>query len=164
MSYRNYNRKSLSIIALLLLGVFIFSLLISLLFFDVLLVLSIIIPIIIIIIIALVIIRFSWEPQKHCPRCNIPISIYSEYCRNCGLKLITMCPNCNQYLRVGITFCDNCGHKFEYFEESKEPIEYKVIKKGSPAPEKPNFCPTCGGNLKDAENLRFCEYCGSKLT
>jgi len=75
-----------------------------------------------------------------------------------------MCPNCNQYLRVGITFCDNCGRKFEYFEESKEPKEYEIIKKGFPAPEKPNFCPTCGANLKDAENLRFCEYCGSKLT
>lgn len=164
MSYRNYNRKSLSIIGILLLGVFVFSLLISLFFFDILLVLSITIPFIIIIIIALVIIRFSWEPQKYCSRCNNPISIYSEYCRNCGLKLITMCPNCDQYLRVGITFCDNCGYKFEYFEESKEPKEYEIIKKGSPAPEKPNFCPTCGANLKDAENLRFCEYCGSKLT
>lgn len=63
-----------------------------------------------------------------------------------------------------MTFCDNCGHEFEYLEEPKSTREYEIIKKGSPAPEKPNFCPTCGASLKDAENLRFCEFCGSKLT
>lgn len=141
-----------------------FLFLISLFFFNITLTLITILPIIIIIVIAIIIIRFSWEPPKYCARCNSPISVYSEYCRNCGLQLIIQCPNCNQYTRAGMTFCDNCGHEFEYLEEPKSTREYEIIKKGSPAPEKPNFCPTCGASLKDAENLRFCEFCGSKLT
>ena len=164
MSYRNYNRKTISIVCFLILGIVISFFLFGIMFFEIQVILPTIIPLIIIVIIALILIRFSWKPQKHCPRCNIPISDYSEYCRNCGLKLITMCPNCNQYLQAGTTFCDNCGYKFEYFEESKEKQEFEIVQKGSPAPEKSNFCPTCGANLKDAENLRFCEYCGSRLT
>lgn len=146
-----------------LLGFVVIFFVISLFFFNITLTLSVIIPIILIIIIVIIVIRFSWKPQKYCPRCNTPIGTYSEYCRNCGLKLIMHCPNCNQYLRAGVPFCDNCGYKLEYIPGPKELREYKVIKKGSPAPEEPNFCPTCGASLKGAENLRFCEFCGSKL-
>ncbi|GAG68344.1 unnamed protein product [marine sediment metagenome] len=62
-----------------------------------------------------------------------------------------------------INYCDNCGYEFPEFEGDKLPFEYKVYEKGEQLSEKPNFCPTCGASLKDAENLRFCEFCGSKI-
>jgi len=128
---------------------------------DILLIITI--PLIILIAIAYVVIRFSWERQKHCPRCNIPVTIYADFCRNCGLKLINRCPNCDKYVRGDQRLCGHCGYSFEGFEEVKETPEYIVVERGSPAPTKPNYCPTCGSNIKNAENLRFCEYCGSKL-
>lgn len=163
MSYRNYSRKTISIICIFVFAIIVAIFIIGINFFDISLILPTLIPLIIISIIVIIVIRFSWESQKYCPRCNIPISVYSEYCRNCGLKLITLCPDCNKYLRIGTNLCNNCGHKFDFFDESKEKPEFEIVQKGSPAPEQANFCPTCGANLKNTENLRFCEFCGARL-
>jgi hypothetical protein len=62
-----------------------------------------------------------------------------------------------------INYCDSCGFEFPKYEGDKLPFEYKVFEQGEHVPEKPNFCQTCGASLKNAENLRFCEFCGSKI-
>jgi len=163
MSVRSYNQRSkliISILTLFLIGFFIFfGLIIPQ--FEILFL--IILPILILIIIGAILIKFSWNPQNYCSRCNYPVSIYAEFCRNCGLKLISKCPNCNSYIREGISRCNTCGYIIDDREEPHELIEYEVIKKGDALPRMPNFCPTCGANLKNVKNLRFCEYCGSKL-
>lgn len=162
MSIRDYNRKSFSVIT----GFLIF---LTLLFFtiglllEIGLILMVIFPILIFALIGLLIYRYSGESKKYCPRCNVPISIYTEYCRNCGLKLINKCPNCNIYTDGKLNYCDNCGYEFPKYDGEKLPFEYKVYEEGDNVPEKPNFCPTCGASLINAENLRFCEFCGSKI-
>jgi len=162
MSIRDYNRKSFSVIT----GFLVF---LTLLFFtiglllEIGLILMIIFPILIFVLIGLLIYRYSGESKKYCPRCNVPISIYTEYCRNCGLKLINKCPNCNIYTDGKLNYCDNCGYEFPEYGGEKLPFEYKVYEEGDQVPEKPNFCPTCGASLKNTENLRFCEFCGSKI-
>jgi predicted RNA-binding Zn-ribbon protein involved in translation (DUF1610 family) len=162
MSIRDYNRKSFSVIS----GFFVFLTLLFIiigLLLEIGFILMIIFPLLVFILIGLLIYRYTGESKKHCPRCNIPISIYTEYCRNCGLKLINKCPNCNIYTNGRFTNCDNCGYEFPKYEGDKLPFEYKVYEIGEQAPEKPNFCPTCGASLKNVENLRFCEFCGSKI-
>jgi predicted amidophosphoribosyltransferase len=163
MSVRDYNRKSFSLIIGLGIFVTVCFLTIGLFFIEFGILMLIIIPLIVFFIIGLIIYRYSGESKKFCPRCNVPISIYTEYCRNCGLKLINKCPNCNIYMDGNINYCDNCGYEFPEYEGDKFPFEYKVYEKGEQLSEKPNFCPTCGASLKDAENLRFCEFCGSKI-
>jgi len=163
MSVRDYNRKSFSVIIGLVIFLVVCFLTIGLFFIEFGILMLIIIPLIVFIIIGLIIYRYSGESKKFCPRCNVPISIYTEYCRNCGLKLINKCPDCNIYMDRNINYCDNCGYEFPEYEGDKFPFEYKVYEKGEQLSEKPNFCPTCGASLKDAENLRFCEFCGSKI-
>lgn len=162
MSIRDYNRKSFSVIAMFLVFLILLFLIIGL-FFEIGIIFIIILPIVIFVLLGLLIYRYSGESKKYCPRCNVPISIYTEYCRNCGLKLINKCPNCNTYTDGKLNYCDNCGYEFPKYNGEKFPFEYKVYEKGENAPEKPNFCPTCGASIKSAENLRFCEFCGSKI-
>ncbi len=163
MSVRDYNRKSLSVIVGLVIFLTVCFLTIGLFFIEFGILMLIIIPIIIFFIIGLIIYRYSGESKKFCPRCKVPISVYTEYCRNCGLKLINKCPDCNIYMDGNINYCDNCGYEFPTYEGDKLPFEYKVYEKGERVPEKPNFCNTCGASLNDADNLRFCEFCGSKI-
>ena len=163
MSVRDYNRKSFSVLVGLVIFIIVCFLTIGLFFIEFGILMLIIIPLIVFVIIGLIIYRYSGDSKKFCPRCNVPISIYTEYCRNCGLKLINKCPDCNIYMDGNINYCDNCGYEFPEYEGDKFPFEYKVYEKGEKLSEKPNFCPTCGASLKDAENLRFCEFCGSKI-
>ena len=163
MSARNYNKKSFTLVVGLIIFLIVCFLTIGLFFIEVVILLGIIIPIIVFTIIGLIVYRYSGESQKHCPRCNVPISIYTEFCRNCGLKLINKCPNCNIYMDGNINYCDECGFEFPKYEGDKLAFEFKVYNEGDHLPEKPNFCPTCGASLKNAHNLRFCEFCGSKI-
>jgi predicted amidophosphoribosyltransferase len=163
MSSRNYNRKSFAYICITFFIIIVIILIIGMLFFETELILIITVPLLILIIISYIVIRFSWQSQKYCPRCNIPVSIYADFCKNCGLKLISRCPNCDKYIKEELGYCRFCGYSFEYFEKVKETPEYIIVERGSPAPVRPNFCPACGTSLKNAESLRFCEYCGSKL-
>ena len=105
-----------------------------------------------------------WTPKKICSRCNAPISIYSEFCRNCGLKLIKKCPTCSRFVKFDITKCNTCGHEFSALEIEKQPVEYQIILKGMSLPEKPNFCPICGANLMSEEEiLEICPFCGGQI-
>ena len=121
------------------------------------------IPIVILIALAVIFIKFSWNPQNYCSQCNYPVSIYAEFCKNCGLKLISKCPNCDNYVREGSSRCTHCGYALEPTIHPERSEGYKVIEKGSVLASKPNFCPTCGANLKNAQNFRFCEFCGSRI-
>ena len=104
-----------------------------------------------------------WTPKKYCPRCNGEVSIYSEFCRNCGLKLLTRCPQCGKYLKAEIIICDKCGLEIPKTEEKFEPIEYKILEKGAKIPEKANFCPYCGSNIRHEKVNEFCPFCEEKI-
>ena len=104
---------------------------------------GILILLIILPVIGIIINRIAGPSPKKCPRCNYPVSDYAEYCKNCGFALLgTMAIQA----------------------QAPEERDYVIIQEGTKIPEKPNFCPTCGSSLKNVENLRFCEFCGSKIT
>jgi len=107
--------------------------------------------------------NYFWLEEKVCPRCNNPTGKYSEFCRNCGFKLFFRCISCGKYMRAGAQFCDNCNTELGHTEEEKETFEYPVVEKGSPPPEIPNFCETCGAEVKHTGIIKFCEECGAKL-
>jgi predicted RNA-binding Zn-ribbon protein involved in translation (DUF1610 family) len=130
MSVRDYNRKSFSVIIGLVIFLVVCFLTIGLFFIEFGILMLIIIPLIAFVIIGLIIYRYSGESKKFCPRCNVPISIYTEYCRNCGVKLINKCPDCNIYMDGNSNYCDNCGYEFPTYEGDKLPFEYKVYEKG----------------------------------
>ena len=114
MSIRNYNRKSFSVITGFLMFLAFMFLIIGL-FFEIGIIVMIILPIVLFVLIGFLIYRYSGGSKKYCPRCKVPISVYTEYCRNCGLKLINKCPNCNIYSDGNLNYCDNCGFEFPIF-------------------------------------------------
>ena len=107
--------------------------------------------------------RYFWPEKKVCPRCNSPTGKYSEFCRNCGYKLFYKCISCGKYMRAEAQFCDNCDIELEHSEEDREIFKYPKVEKRSPLPEMPNFCETCGAEVKHTGVIRFCEECGAKL-
>ena len=125
----------------------------------------ILILLIILPVIGIIINRISGPSPKKCPRCNYPVSDYAEYCKNCGFDLLIRCPNCNKLQRTEYINCKNCGFALlgTMAIEAPKDRDYVIIQEGTKIPEKPNFCPTCGSSLKNAENLRFCEFCGAKI-
>lgn len=112
----------------------------------------------------LIINRISGPSQKKCQRCNFPVSDYADFCKNCGLELLIRCPNCDRLQRTENFACKHCRTPLNLPPEEKDKRDYVIIQEGATLPEYANFCPACGSNLKETENLRFCEYCGSKLT
>ncbi|MFX1394418.1 MAG: zinc-ribbon domain-containing protein, partial [Promethearchaeota archaeon] len=105
-----------------------------------------------------------WKPKKYCSRCNAPVSLYSKFCRNCGLKLFNKCPQCGKEIKSETIKCDGCGFKFQQTEGKHEPIKYQVIEKGSKLPERANFCINCGSNLIRLEkNNETCPFCGENI-
>jgi predicted RNA-binding Zn-ribbon protein involved in translation (DUF1610 family) len=105
-----------------------------------------------------------WTAKKRCSRCNAPVSIYSEFCRNCGLQLIKKCPSCGKYAKRDTKTCENCNYKFPALIEDKKVFSFLIIQKGTPLPKKANFCPSCGINLIDEKTgLEFCPYCQEKI-
>jgi len=162
MSQQNIKRKNnVSILGLIILIATIFSLILLFLFKIVWL---IFIPLILIFIVIFKgASHYFWESQKYCPRCKAPVTIYSEFCRNCGIRLIIKCPSCRKFFKAGTQFCNNCGFEFQIIDEEKDVYPFQVLKKGAPPPEWANFCPTCGVKLKKGENLKYCEICGSEI-
>jgi len=107
--------------------------------------------------------RYFWLERNVCPRCNASISKYSEFCRNCGLKLWFRCLSCGKYLRVDSKFCDNCNIELEHSSEERDGFKYTPLKNVSPDSKIPNFCSNCGKELKNGVNIEFCEECGEKI-
>ena len=100
-----------------------------------------------------------WTPKKTCPRCSAPISIYSEFCRNCGLRLINKCPSCGNFYKLDIEKCDKCNYIFPKQDKIIEDSSFEIIKKRDKFPEKANFCPHCGADLRHKEYLIACPFC-----
>jgi predicted amidophosphoribosyltransferase len=107
--------------------------------------------------------KYFWLEKKVCPRCNTPVGRYSEYCRNCGLKLWFRCISCGKYLRTGTKFCDNCNIELKHSIEEREAIENNILKKEFPSPKKPNHCSNCGAKFKYPAIMKFCEKCGTRI-
>ena len=163
MSVRNYDQKSKALIVCLILPVVAFMLFLGLFLPGFELIIPIGIPVVVLTAIAVIFIKFSWNPQHYCSRCNYPVSIYAEFCKNCGLKLIIRCPNCDNYIREGLSQCSSCGYALKPKVHEKKSEEYSIIEKDSKLPLRSSYCPTCGANLKNAQNIRFCEFCGSRI-
>ncbi len=170
MSIRNHRNRT-GIIIIFASAIFVIFILVLLFLLDYVssdLMFNILIGIFIFLIILpllwLIINRISGPSQKRCQRCNYPVSDYAEYCKNCGLDLLIRCPNCDKLQRTENFACKNCRTPLTAPPREKDTQDYIVIQEGAPLPGKANFCPTCGSNLKNTENLRFCEFCGSKLT
>jgi predicted amidophosphoribosyltransferase len=107
--------------------------------------------------------RYFWLEKNNCPNCNSPIGKYSEYCKNCGIKLWFKCLSCGTYLRVDAKFCDKCNAELKHTIEEKKAFESKTVKKESSLPEIPNFCPNCGSEVKSRASVKFCEECGERF-
>ncbi len=107
--------------------------------------------------------RYFWPEKKVCPRCNSPTGRYSEFCRNCGLKLLFKCISCGKYLRANTQFCDNCNVELKHVEEERENFQYQIIERGAPPPEIPEFCSNCGAKLNNPTMIKFCEECGERI-
>ncbi len=105
-----------------------------------------------------------WDPQKKCPQCNASISLYSDYCRNCGYQLIKKCPKCATFLDSKSTSCDKCGFQFQTSTPGIPLVIPQEIQKDAPTSGKANFCPNCGNKLDLENSLKFCPYCGGKIT
>jgi len=170
MSIRNHRNRT-GIIIIFASAIFVIFILVLLFLLDYVssdLMFNILIGIFIFLIILpllwLIINRISGPSQKRCQRCNYPVSDYAEYCKNCGLDLLIRCPNCDKLQRTENFACKNCRTPLTSPPREKDTQDYIVIQEGAPLPGRANFCPKCGSSLKDTENLRFCEFCGSKLT
>ncbi|MHA1292103.1 MAG: hypothetical protein ACTSQJ_05485 [Promethearchaeota archaeon] len=111
---------------------------------------------------------YFFEPKKKCPRCNTPVvSMYTEKCSNCGLKLVIKCPapGCGKYLStyIGgkpIKYCNSCGLKIKDLLKIEDIIvhkEYLLIS------SKTRFCPNCGTNIEEEDAQNFCPLCGEKI-
>ncbi|TFG19593.1 MAG: hypothetical protein EU533_06640 [Promethearchaeota archaeon] len=173
MSIRNYRRRTGRIIIIF------FSILFIALFLVLFLILGstglgtltdfligLLVFLIVLPVIGIVINKIAGPAPRVCPRCNFPVSDYADYCKNCGMELLIRCPNCNRLQRAEQFACKKCGSPLAKTISAAKPAEqdYIIIQEGAKIPEKPNFCPTCGSSLKNAENLRFCEHCGAKIT
>ena len=66
-------------------------------------------------------------------------------------------------MRAGAQFRDNCNTDLGHTEEEIETYKYPTVEKDSSPPEIPNFCETCGAEVKHTGVIKFCEECGAKL-
>ena len=83
MSFQQSKRKRISVLSGLVTFLVVGFLMIALFFIGISILLLLVIPVIIFVIIGIVVYRYSGESKKYCPRCNVPTSVYTEYCRNC---------------------------------------------------------------------------------
>ncbi|MEJ2250754.1 MAG: zinc ribbon domain-containing protein [Candidatus Lokiarchaeota archaeon] len=137
MSYmhQNFERKTLIYISLALCIILIPTLVMTFLFSISVFIIFLIISLIVMIIIPVMFSRYFWINKKQCPRCKAPVSDYDEYCKNCGLQLLSKCPKCGKLMKFEDVKCRSCGYS----------------RKKMVIPE------------NSQQNLRYCEFCGSKL-
>lgn len=107
--------------------------------------------------------NYFWLEEKSCPRCNAPVGKYSEYCRNCGLKLWFRCISCGKYMWADTKFCNDCNIELKHDSVERDTAKYEILEKGSPSPEIPNHCYNCGASLKNPGIIKYCEECGVKI-
>ena len=112
-----------------------------------------------------VVLQFFFRPDKKCPQCNAPVSIYAETCPHCGLKLLKKCTNCGNIMNREATVCQKCGKQYKIViipEDAELTLEYEAEKKQKKQSEE--YCPHCGTFLEsDKRDREFCDVCGGKL-
>lgn len=111
------------------------------------------------------ILHFFFRPDKKCPQCNAPVSIYAEFCRNCGLKLLKKCSNCGNIMTREATECQRCGKKYKIViipEDAELTFEYEEGKRERK--HSGSYCPHCGTSLEsDTKKREYCDVCGGSL-
>ena len=85
---QNLTNRTIMALCLLLFLVSIIVAILSFLIFDVFWFLIIPVAFLIVIILSQSFSRLFWNTNKKCPRCRVSTSIYSEFCPNCGFRLI----------------------------------------------------------------------------
>jgi hypothetical protein len=108
---------------------------------------------------------FFFRPEKRCPRCNTPVSIYAEKCPNCGLKLLKKCSNCGNIMNVEDTVCKKCGKEYKILiiPDDAE-LQFDYIPENGKEIESKKVCPHCGAPLdSNRDDQEFCDVCGGKL-
>ena len=162
----NLEKKTIMALCLLLFLVSAIIAVLSFLIFDVFWIMILPVSFLIVIFIAQAFSRFFWNTDKKCPRCNYSASIYSEFCPNCGFKLLLACPECQSVITYDNQICKSCGYKYKKIIILDD-VEIKLaldVKPDENIGEKFPFCPHCGINLgHEQQNLRFCETCGGRL-
>ncbi len=159
------NRTTMALCLLLFIVSAIIAIL-SYLIFDVFWIMIIPLAFLIVIIISQSFSRLFWNTNKKCPRCRESVSIYSEFCPNCGFKLIISCPECQGIMSFDDPICKTCGYRFNkiYIPDDAEIELAYDEKKNKQIVEQLNFCPHCGVQLEiNKQNLRFCDQCGSRI-
>jgi RNA polymerase subunit RPABC4/transcription elongation factor Spt4 len=127
---------------------------------------KILIPIEIIVIVSIqAVLHLFFRPDKHCPQCDAPVSIYAEECPNCGLKLLKKCSNCGTIMSREATVCPKCGkeHKILIISDDTE-LEFDHIPQNEKSYSSEKACPHCGTILRAAQkDKKYCDLCGGKL-
>ncbi|MBY9007335.1 MAG: zinc ribbon domain-containing protein [Candidatus Lokiarchaeota archaeon] len=163
---QNPEKKTLITLIILLFLIFTVVAVLTFLIFNVYWIIILPISFIAIVLVAQAFSKLFWTTDKKCPRCNTTVSIYSDFCSNCGFKLLLACPKCQNVLGYDDQICKGCGYTFKKLfipdnVEIKLALDDKVDEK---IDGKLHFCPHCGINLgREQQNLRFCETCGGKL-
>lgn len=71
--------------------------------------------------------KFFFKQTKRCPQCDSSVSIYSEYCSNCGFQLLKKCHNCGNIMRYNEEICRKCRTKSRLFiipDNAKVELKY----------------------------------------
>jgi membrane protease subunit (stomatin/prohibitin family) len=80
-------------------------------------------------------------PTIACPKCQTQVPAGSQFCSNCGNKMLSMsqCPKCNNQVPAGSKFCSNCGSSL---------IATACSKCGAALAPGAKFCAECGEAAK----------------
>jgi membrane protease subunit (stomatin/prohibitin family) len=76
-------------------------------------------------------------PAMTCPNCKAQIPAGSQFCGNCGTKMLAAahCPKCNAQVPAGSKFCSNCGASI---------VASTCSKCGTALAPGAKFCANCG--------------------
>ena len=162
MSYQLYNRRGIVLVLVLVFTAIICFAFFGIFLLEVQFLFIAIVPFCVLVLVASIIIRYSRNEQRVCPRCRAEITEYMDACRNCGFQLIKKCPACGMFLRSNVISCNNCGHKFEIPKDYQGENDYIIVQKDIVQTHRLDACPYCDTKI-DVQNLRYCESCGTRL-
>ena len=94
---------------------------------------------------------FTKGSIKICPKCGKRLEGTSQFCNNCGMKIISKCPSCGATVGGEAKFCERCGQNLGDVIIPSTPIKI----------EKGKFCPECSNEVNP--NAKFCLHCGARL-
>jgi hypothetical protein len=92
---------------------------------------------------------------RFCPKCGKGFGKKSEFCQECGTRVLMACPSCGTKVKGNPKFCHKCGtdlSEAKIDQIFRPPTKLKIKNQA-------NFCPHCGGPSNP--EAKFCGYCGA---